>query len=180
METNKIEIGVYQDGAWYLDYDGSGTWNAGDRANGFGAPGWTPVVGNWNGDATGTKIGVYQDGTWYLDNDGSGTWNAGDRVNGFGAPGGTPVVGNWNGDATGTKIGVYQNGTWYLDNDGSGNVECRGPGEWFWSTHVDTRCRGMVSSNLHRFTGYHQYQSNFNVWKRCINDDYRDEFPAGL
>ena len=25
------EIGVYQNGNWYLDYDGSGVWSAGDR-----------------------------------------------------------------------------------------------------------------------------------------------------
>ena len=62
--------------------------------------GWTPILGNWNGDATGTKIGVYKDGVWYLDNDGSGTWNAGDRANSFGSVGWTPVLGDWNGDGT--------------------------------------------------------------------------------
>ena len=50
-----------------------------DKLDYFGTLGWTPVVGNWNGDATGDKIGVYMDGVWYLDNDGSGTWNAGDQ-----------------------------------------------------------------------------------------------------
>ena len=116
----KAEIGVYKDGVWYLDNDGSGAWNAGEKANSFGSTGWTPVIGDWNGDATGTKIGVYKDGVWYLDNDGSGTWNTGDRANNFGSAGWTPVLGNWNGDATGIKIGVYKDGVWYLDNDGSG------------------------------------------------------------
>ena len=77
--TASTKIGVYQDGMWYLDNDGSVTWNTGDRANGFGAIGWTPVLGDWNGDNK-IEIGVYQDGVWYLDYDGSGTWNAGDRV----------------------------------------------------------------------------------------------------
>ena len=27
---------------------GSGTWNAGDRADTFGAAGWSQVVGKWN------------------------------------------------------------------------------------------------------------------------------------
>ena len=49
-----------------LDNDGSGYWNAGDRANTFGAVGWTPVTGDWNSDVTSTKIGVYKDGTRYL------------------------------------------------------------------------------------------------------------------
>ena len=90
------KIGIYMDGAWYLDNDGSGTWNAGDRANTFGAPGWTPVTGNWNGDATGTKIGIYKDGTWYRDYNGNGVWDTGiDTVDTFGAPGWTPVVGKW-------------------------------------------------------------------------------------
>ena len=29
---------------WYLDNDGSGTWNAGNRANMFGTGGWIPVA----------------------------------------------------------------------------------------------------------------------------------------
>ena len=50
-------IGVYKDGAWYLDNEGSGTWNAGDNAYSFGAPGWTSITGDWN--ATGKSyIGV--------------------------------------------------------------------------------------------------------------------------
>ncbi len=42
------EIGVYQDGNWHLDYDGTGVWSAGDRSYGFGTTGWTPVIGKWN------------------------------------------------------------------------------------------------------------------------------------
>ena len=106
--------------SWYLDTDGSGTWNGGDRANDFRQPGWTPLVGNWNGDATGTKIGVYKDGSWYLDTDGSGTWNGGDRANTFGAAGWTPVTGDWNSDVKGYKIGVFKEGSWYLDWNGNG------------------------------------------------------------
>ena len=114
-------IGITNGQVWYLDTNGNGSWDAGaDRVYNFGAYGWTPVIGDWNGDATGTKIGVYKDGMWYLDNDGSGTWNGGDRANTFGALGWTPVLGDWNGDATGTKIGIYKDGVWYLDNDGSG------------------------------------------------------------
>ncbi len=113
-------IGIYQNGIWYLDNDGSGTWNTGDRANVFGSAGWTSVLGDWNGDGK-TEIGIYKEGTWYLDYNGNGVWDTGiDKLDYFGTLGWTPVAGNWNGDATGTKIGIYKEGTWYLDNDGSG------------------------------------------------------------
>ena len=49
-------------------------WDNGvDKLDYFGTVGYTPVLGNWNGDATGTKIGIYRNRAWYLDNDGSGT-----------------------------------------------------------------------------------------------------------
>ena len=114
------KIGIYKGGAWYLDNDGSGTWNTGDRANVFGSPGWTSVLGDWNGDGK-SEIGIYKDGCWYLDYNGNGIWDAGiDKLDYFGTLGYTPVVGNWNGDATGDKIGIFKDGIWYLDNDGSG------------------------------------------------------------
>jgi len=117
--TTPSRIGIYQNGAWYLDNDGSGTWNTGDQANMFGAPGWTSVVGDWNGDGT-TKIGVYKDGTWYLDYNGNGVWNTGiDKVYSFGAPGWTPIVGDWNNTGY-SYIGVTNGQQWYLDWNGNG------------------------------------------------------------
>jgi hypothetical protein len=82
---------------WYLDYNGNGAWDAGaDKAYTFGAPGWTPVVGYWNGDGK-TEIGVTNGMNWYLDYNGNGTWDAGaDKAYTFGAPGCTPVIGKWN------------------------------------------------------------------------------------
>jgi thermitase len=119
--TNRTtKIGVFRNGGWYLDYDGNGIWDSGiDNSSAFGAPGWTSVVGDWNGDGK-TKIGVYKDGAWYLDYDGTGIWDAGkDNTSMFGAPGWTSVVGDWNGDGK-TKVGVYKDGGWYLDYDGNG------------------------------------------------------------
>jgi len=112
------KIGVYKDGAWYLDYLGEGMWTANTKAYGFGATGFTPVIGDWNGDGA-TKIGVYKDGAWYLDYLGEGHWSANTKVYSFGASGFTPVVGDWNGDGR-TKIGVYKDGAWYLDYLGNG------------------------------------------------------------
>jgi len=111
-------IGVYQNGAWYLDYLGEGTWTANTKAYGFGASGFTPVIGDWNKDGK-TKIGVYKDGAWYLDYLGEGMWTANTKAYGFGAPGFTPVIGDWNGDDR-DKIGVYKDGAWYLDYLGNG------------------------------------------------------------
>ncbi len=112
------KIGIYRDGSWYIDMNGDGVWNAGDQNYGFGAPGWTPVTGDWNNNGK-TEIGVYRDGAWYLDYDNNGSWSAGDRNYAYGAPGWTPVVRDWNGDGS-DKIGVYKDGAWYLDYDGSG------------------------------------------------------------
>ena len=116
------KIGIYRNGMWYLDDNRNGVWDAGtDKAYNFGAPGWTSVVGDWNGDGKGPKIGAYKDGVWYLDWNGNGIWDAGtDKVYNFGAPGWISVTGDWNGDGKGPKIGAYKDGVWYLDWNGNG------------------------------------------------------------
>ena len=120
QQVRTDKIGIYVNGAWYLDYNGNGVFDAGiDKAYGFGAPGVIPVLGDWNGDGT-TKIGFYINGTWYLDYNGNGVYDAGiDKGYAFGAPGFTPVVGDWNGDGK-TEIGFFINGSWYLDYNGNG------------------------------------------------------------
>jgi len=117
--TTPSRIGIYQNGAWYLDANGNGVWDMGvDKVYNFGAPGWISVLGDWNGDGK-TEIGIYQNGAWYLDYDGSGTWNAGDKTYNFGATGWTPLVGDWN--VTGkSSIGVTNGQQWYLDWNGNG------------------------------------------------------------
>ena len=95
------KVGIYKEGTWYLDMNGNGAWDGPvtDRmVTAFGLPGWTPVVGDWNGDGKGQKIGIYKEGTWYLDMNGNGAWDGPvtDRmVTAFGLPGWTPVVGDW-------------------------------------------------------------------------------------
>jgi PKD repeat protein len=112
------KTGVYQNGAWYLDNDGSGTWNTGDKAYSFGAPGWTPIVGDWN--ATGKSyIGVTNGQQWYLDWNGNGVWDGADKAYSFGAPGWINVTGDWNHDGK-TEIGVTNGQQWYLDSNGNG------------------------------------------------------------
>ena len=86
------KIGVYHDGAWYLDRGGTG--NPADATfNYFGAPGWTPVPGDWNGDNR-TEIGISNGAAWYLDRAGTGN-PATAAYHNFGGTGWTPVEGMW-------------------------------------------------------------------------------------
>jgi hypothetical protein len=88
---------LYKDGVWYLDWNGNGAWDNGvDKAYSFGAPGWIPKVGDWNGDGR-TKIGVTNGQQWYFDSNANGSWDTNiDYAYSFGAPGWTPVLGKWN------------------------------------------------------------------------------------
>jgi hypothetical protein len=99
---------------WYLrNTSSSGTPDAGSFS--YGAPGWIPVVGDWNGSGTFT-VGVVDPATatWYLRNENSS--GAADFATfQYGAPGWIPVVGDWNGSGH-SGIGMYDTstGTWYL------------------------------------------------------------------
>ena len=118
--TASDQIGIFQNGIWYLDYSGNGYWTSGEEAYIFGGPGWTSVTGDWNGDDR-TEVGVYQNGVWYLDDNGNGSWDSGtDKAYVFGAAGWTSVTGDWNKDGKGSKTGVYRDGIWYLDWNGNG------------------------------------------------------------
>ena len=74
--TASTKIGVTNAQQWYLDWNGDGAFDAGtDKAYNFGAPGWTPMVGDWN--ATGfSYISVTNGQQWYLDWNGNGVWDA--------------------------------------------------------------------------------------------------------
>src|SRR5262249_24029876 len=95
----------------------------------YGAPGWIPVVGDWDGDGVDTVGVVDPSGqfgqapaTWYLKN--SNSPGAPDLAPfAYGASGWIPVVGDWDGDGV-TTIGVVDPvgmfgqapATWYLKN----------------------------------------------------------------
>ena len=100
--------------------DGMGLGTVRDKAYSFGAPEWTPVSGDWNGDGK-SKIGIYKSGIWYLDLNGDGVYSEGvaTAYSFRGEAGWKNVTGDWSGSGT-TKIGVVNGvGVWYLDYNGN-------------------------------------------------------------
>jgi hypothetical protein len=108
----------------------TGTWFQRDSAaanvNSFayGAPGWTPVAGDWDGNHTDTAGMVDPAAVWYLRNGNSpGAPAATPFAYGFSSW--IPVVGDWNGTGH-TGIGMFDpsTATWYLRNeDGPGAAD---------------------------------------------------------
>ena len=94
------KIGVYYQGVWMVDYNGDFVWNGPtvDKLPYFGGPGFTPVVGDWNGDGA-TKIAAYYNdtGAWLIDINGNFIWDQsnGDILTNFGGSNYQPVVGLW-------------------------------------------------------------------------------------
>jgi PKD repeat protein len=131
----KTEIGVTNGVDWYLDTNGNGKWDGtgtgGDQHGYFGIAGYTPIVGDWNGDHK-TEIGVTNGLDWYLDTNGNGVWDGtgpgGDQHGYFGIPPSyKPITGDWNGDGR-TEIGVTNGVDWYLDMNGNGKWDGTGTG----------------------------------------------------
>jgi hypothetical protein len=105
---------------WYLrNGNSAGPADAGSFA--YGAPGWTPVAGDWNGDGR-TTIGVVDPATmtWYLRNENSAGPADVAAPFRFGLPGWIPVVGDWGGTGH-AGIGAFDpsTATWYLRNEAS-------------------------------------------------------------
>lgn len=102
---------------WSVHRMGSGAVPPAVPSFNYGASGFYPVVGDWDGDGA-KSIGVYDSlsGTWYLRN--SVSAGAPDVTPfTYGGPGWLPVVGDWDGDGIDT-VGVVQNvsSAWLLRN----------------------------------------------------------------
>jgi hypothetical protein len=101
---------------WYLrNEDNAGPPDAGVFR--YGAPGWIPVVGDWDGNGT-TTIGVVNPNAggylqWFLRNSNSaGAPDIAPFL--YGLSGWQPVVGDWSGSGK-TQLGVVApGGNWYL------------------------------------------------------------------
>jgi hypothetical protein len=122
----------------------------------FGAPGFKPVIGDWNNDGTQT-VGVFDPGIsfgdpntgmWFIRNENSaGPADAGTFA--FGFAGGIPISGDWNGSGK-TGIGIFDpsTGTFFLRNEASGGAADEGTfkfgmpgflpvvGDWTGSGHT--------------------------------------------
>ncbi len=119
---------------WYLRNDNSpGAPDAGQFQ--YGGPGWTPVVGDWNGDGS-TTVGVVDpNAVWYLRNENSPGAPDVAAPFAYGESGWTPVAGDWSG-AGPAGIGMFDpsTATWYLRNEDSpgapdaGQFQYGGPG----------------------------------------------------
>ena len=74
--NGKSDVGVYNNGIWYLDYNGNGVYDGPviDRSASFGSAGYNPVIGDWDGSGK-TKIGVEKDGFWAIDYNGNYVWD---------------------------------------------------------------------------------------------------------
>ena len=99
-----------------------------DVTSRFGPPGsgWTPIVGDWDGNGT-TTLGLFNPvtSTFFLRN--SNTPGPADVTSRFGPPGSgwTPIVGDWDGNGT-TTLGLFNpvTSTFFLKNNNSA-----GPGD---------------------------------------------------
>lgn len=113
FNTQVDTIGVYRNGGFFLRNSNSAG-NA-DIVVYFGAAGWLPVTGDWNGDGIDT-LGVYDPatGVMYLRN--SNTPGNPDYIFAFGSPGDKPFAGRWDNTMTGDGVGVYRssNGVLYM------------------------------------------------------------------
>ena len=117
-----VRVGVFRNGAWYLDLNGNRKWDGVDGGDGvyqFGQPGDIAVVGDWNGTGT-SKFGVFRHGLWVLDVNGNRSFDQSDPTFHFGLPSDLPIVGKWKHSGTADQIGVYRNGLWIVDSNGDG------------------------------------------------------------
>ncbi len=122
---NKTEIGIWRPSnhSFYLDLNGSNSWDSGDLSFKFGIADDQPIAGDWNNDGK-DEVGVYRPSnqSFYLDHNDNNAWDGEniDKYFSFGVAGDLPVTGDWNGDGK-TEIGIWRpsNYNFYLDLNGS-------------------------------------------------------------
>jgi hypothetical protein len=127
------KIGIYRPstGEWFLDRNGSGTWegcNVDLCAQPFAGSDALPIVGDWNRSGR-AKLGLFvsESSQWLLDANGNGIWD-GCGVDicsqSFGEPTDIPVIGRWT-TATEDRIAIFRptEKRWHLDLNGNENLD---------------------------------------------------------
>jgi hypothetical protein len=118
--TGWRRMGVFRNGTWFLDMNGDGVIDSGDKTVVFGQAGDIPVVGDWLGTGH-IALGLFRQGTFILDQSGHLTGiptGQADATFSFGQGGDIPVAADWNHAGT-TKVGIFRNGLWLVDYVGS-------------------------------------------------------------
>jgi hypothetical protein len=127
------KIGVYRTstGEWFLDRNGSGTWddcNVDRCAQLFRDSGAIPLSGDWNGSGT-SKLGVFdaESSQWFLDANGNGIWDGcgiDTCSESFGSTSDIPAVGRWS-TAVGDRIAIFRKSEkkWHLDINGNESLD---------------------------------------------------------
>ncbi len=116
--TGATKIGVFRNGTWILNMNGTGKNSSSDRQFTFGQAGDIPIVGDWDGTGF-LKAGLFRKGLFILDLSGhmSGVPTGKQDLSfTFGLSTDIPVAGDW-GSTGVTKIGVFRSGTWMLDTN---------------------------------------------------------------
>jgi hypothetical protein len=197
--TGEWRIGVYREGNWYFDYNGSGNWDdcAIDKCiGGFGGnPADIPIVGDWNGNGI-TQMGVFNQGIWIFDN-GNGIFEGlaiDSRLGPFGDYlGDLPVIGDWIGDGI-SRIGIYRAGQWYLDLNGNGKWDgceidkCLENQGWYKDgipVVGDWTGNGISKLGIYQYGNWFLDYNGNGIWEGCIVDrcvapfgGYHDDIPV--
>jgi hypothetical protein len=96
-------------GEWHVRYQNGIT----DRFY-YGAPGDTPLMGDWDCDGIDT-VAMYRESTGFVYYRNSNDFGLADGEFYFGAPGDIPIAGDWNHDGCDT-FGIYRNGKVFYRN----------------------------------------------------------------
>jgi hypothetical protein len=168
----KVDIGLHQNGKWYIDYanNGFGSWDK--ILNNYGSDGGE-AQGDYDGDGK-TDIGLHKDGKWYIDyaNNGFGSWDK--ILNNYGSNGGE-AQGDYDGDGK-TDIGLHKDGKWYIDyaNNGFGSWDkiLNNYGSNGGEAQGDYDGDGKTDIGLHKDgKWYIDYANNgFGSWDKILNN----------